>query len=73
MNATKQGINAGQSTRKVVNHATHSTIEAGKTVATAVGGFFKGFLASEYPVQSTKRSVPSKVTAKPKARSSKAK
>ena len=46
MNNTKQGYTAGQSTRVVVNKATHTTVEAGKTVATTVGGFLKGFFAN---------------------------
>ena len=47
MNATKQGLSAGQSTRRVANVATHATYEGGKTVATAVGGFFRGFFGTQ--------------------------
>lgn len=46
MNNTKQGYTAGQSTRVAVNKATTSTVEVGKTVATTVGGFLKGFFAN---------------------------
>lgn len=79
MNATNQGINAGQSTRLVVNKATHTTVEAGKTVATAVGGFIKGFFApaDAYVVPSTPRKPRSTKTAAKapvaKAKSTKAK
>ena len=65
MNNTKQGYSAGQSTRVVVNNATHTTVEVGKTVATTVGGFLKGFF--------TNPDQPKVITANPKriARSAK--
>ena len=46
MNATQQGLSAGQSTRRVVNKATTTAVDGGMTVATAVSGFFKGFFSS---------------------------
>ena len=56
MNATKQGINAGQATRRVVNKATSTTVEASKTVGTAVGGFWKGFFSNpDVPAPRAKR------------------
>lgn len=58
MNNTKQGFTAGQSTRVAVNKATHTTLEATKTVTTTVGGFIKGFFASPdapVAVRATKR------------------
>lgn len=45
MNASIKGKQAGKSTRRVVNNATHFTVESGKTVFTAVGGFFSGFFS----------------------------
>jgi hypothetical protein len=79
MNATKQGHQAGQSTRLVVNKATHTTVEAGKTVATAAIGFLKGFLApaDAYVVpKRARKASPTKTPAKAPAkatRSTKAK
>jgi hypothetical protein len=56
MNATKQGMKAGQSTRRVVDKATHTTIEGGKTVVTAVSGFVKGFISgAPAPIVQAKR------------------
>ena len=46
MNATQQGLSAGQSTRRVVNQATHTVVEGGLTVTTALAGFMKGFFSS---------------------------
>lgn len=46
MNATQQGLSAGQSTRRVANQATTTVVEGGKTVATALAGFMKGFFSS---------------------------
>lgn len=61
MNATNQGIKAGQSTRLAVNKATHTTVEAGKTVGTALGGFIKGFFApADAYVVPSKPSTPRK-------------
>lgn len=59
MNATKQGHNAGQSTRRVVDKATHTAYEGGKTVLTAASGFIKGFLApaDAYVVPRAKRTT----------------
>lgn len=46
MNATQQGLSAGQSTRRVVNQATHTVVEGGLTVTTALAGFMKGFFST---------------------------
>lgn len=60
MNATKQGLQAGQSTRIALNKATNTAVEGGKTVATAVSGFIKGFLAptEAYEAPKAKRAAP---------------
>lgn len=46
MNATQQGLSAGQSTRRVVNQATHTVVEGGLAVTTALAGFMKGFFST---------------------------
>lgn len=58
MNATKQGLQAGQSTRIALNKATNTAVEGGKTVATAVSGFIKGFLAPTEALPQAKRAAP---------------
>ena len=62
MNATKQGLSAGQSTRRVVNKATTTAVDGGMTVATAVGGFFKGFFSSPDEVVAVKPSPARRTT-----------
>lgn len=69
MNATKQGLQAGQSTRIALNKATNTALEGGKTVATAVSGFIKGFLAPvEAPPQAKRAAPKAKPTSARKAK-----
>lgn len=53
MNASKQGMNAGVATRKVINTGARTTRDASITVGTAVTGFFKG-LFSDVTVETAK-------------------
>ncbi|MDL2342421.1 MAG: hypothetical protein QFB87_05080 [Patescibacteria group bacterium] len=58
MNATKQGLQAGQSTRRIANKATSTAVEGGKTVATAVSGFVKGFFSNpDAPAPRARRKI----------------